>query len=234
MRLLPRRSPIVLTLLLMAALFWFSRSQQKTATPKVAALSSNSSSASPQPAALPQPDDLDDLYHEILSAAPEGQKPLPFKTKCRVHLRPGESAVIGFWQISKDTNGLAIVTPESLPDGTVKLAARLMKVSDAVAADKAVRDLFPAPFDIEQSGAMKPAEVEAALAHLNESKGPDILSMPTVTTRAEQQARIMIGQLKHGSTDPFAGMQHGIELQINPSVPGADGGLDLDLGLSVK
>ena len=229
MRLLPRRSPIVCTLLLLAALFWFSRSQQKTVSPTFAPHSSNSSSASPKPSALPQSDDLDDLYHEILSAAPEGQKPLPFKTKRRVHLKPGESAIIGFWQISKDTNGLAIITPENLPDGTVKLAARLLKVTDAVAADKAVRDLFSAPFDVEQSGAMKPAEVEAALAHLNEAKGTDMLFMPTVITRAEQQASIMIG--REGSDGQ---MVSGISLDLNASAPAADGSFNLDLGLDLK
>ena len=229
MRLLPSRSPIVFTLLLMAALFWFSRSQQKAVSPKVAPPSSNSSSASPQPSVLPRPNDLDVLYHEILSAAPDGQKPLPFKTKSRVHLKPGESAIIGFWQISKDTNGLAIITPENLPDGTVKLAARLLKVTDAVAADKAVRDLFSAPFDVEQSGAMKPAEVEAALAHLNEAKGTDMLFMPTVITRAEQQASIMIG--REGSDGQ---MVSGISLDLNASAPAADGSFNLDLGLDLK
>lgn len=216
-------------MLLLVALFWFSLSQQQTAAPKTAPTLPNSSSTAPQPAALPQAEGLSELYDEILSAAPEGEKPLPFKTKRRVHLKPGESAVIGFWQISKDTNGLAVITPEALPDGTVKLAARLMKVSDAVAADKAVRDLFPAPFDIEQSGAMKPDEVEDALEHLMESNGTEMLSMPTVVTRTNQQASIMIGR-----EEADGQMVSGISLNLKTSAIAADGSFDLDLGLDLK
>ncbi len=172
---------------------------------------------------------MNGLYHEILSATPEGEKALPFKTKRRVHLKPGESAVIGFWQISKDTNGLAVITPEALPDGTVKLAARIMKVSDAVAADKAVRELFPAPFDVEQSGAMKFDEVQAALAKLDESEGTDMLSMPSVVTRTGQQATIMIGR---EGTD--GQMVSGISLNLKTNPSAADGSFDLDFGLDLK
>jgi hypothetical protein len=103
-----------------------------------------------------------------------------------------------------------------------------------MASDKAVRDLFPAPFDVEQSGAMKPEAVKAALDHLSASGGADLVSMPSILTLPGRKATLRVGQLEPGSTDPFGGMQHAIELQINPGVPGADGGLDLDLGLSVK
>jgi len=188
----------------------------------------------PALSATTRANDLDNLYHEILSATLGDETPLPFKSRGRVHLKPGESAVIGFWQISKDTNGLAVITPELRSDGTIKIEASLLKVSDAVASDKAVRDLFPAPFDVEQSGAMKPDAVKAALDHLSASGGADLVSMPSILTLPGRKATLQVGQLEPGSTDPFGGMKHGIELQINPGVPGAEGSLELDLGLSVK
>jgi len=234
MPVLPRRSSVACVLFLLAVLFWFWRSQTENAAAKAPNAGPESSAASPALSVTSQASDLDNLYHEILSATLGDETPLPFKSRSRVHLKPGESAVIGFWQISKDTNGLAVITPELKSDGTMKFEASLMKVSDAVASDKAVRDLFPAPFNVEQSGAMKPEAVKAALDHLSASGGADLVSVPSILTLPGRKATLQVGQLEPGSTDPFGGMQHGIELQINPGVPGADGGLDLDLGLSVK
>ena len=234
MPVLPRRSSVLCVVFLLVVLFWFWLSQTENTTAKAPSVDSASLAASPGLSATSRANDLDDLCQEILSATLGDETPLPFKSRSCVHLKPGESAVIGFWQISKDTNGLAVITPELRSDGTMKIEARLLKVSDAVASDKAVRDLFPAPFDVEQSGAMKQEAVKAALDHLSASGGADLVSMPSILTLPGRKATLQVGQLEPGSTDPFGGMQHAIELQINPGVPGADGGLDLDLGLSVK
>jgi hypothetical protein len=178
---------------------------------------------------------LEEIYDQILSAAPEGEKPLPFKTKTRVHLRPGESAVIGFWQISKDSNGLAVITPTVLSNGNMALQARLLKISDAAASEKAVHDLFPAPFDVEQSGAMKPDALANAMSHLQSAKGVDVFAAPTVVTRPGMQASIMVGQMEPGDADPFeATLQSGWHLDITPGIPATDGSFDLDLGLDLK
>ncbi len=174
-------------------------------------------------------DELTLLYTEIMSAAPEGKKPVPFKTKGRVHLKLGETAVIGFWEFGKDRNGLAMITPEMLPDGTMKLSSRLLNVTDAVAADHAVRDLFPAPFDVEQYGALSQDQTRGALEHLQGRRGADMLAAPSVVTRAGMGAQISVGE-----ADFDGSMKRGLELHLNPSAPSADGSLDLDLSLSIQ
>ncbi len=179
-------------------------------------------------------EDLDPLYEEIFSVAREGETPLPFKTKARVRLRPGELAVIGFWQISRDSNGLAMITPAILPDGNVAFSTRLLKVSDAAATDPAIRDLFPAPFDVEQSGAMQKEAVQSALRHLLSSNGVDVMSMPVVVTRPGLHAKLTVGEMEAGTDSSDSGLQRGYELDLHAATPSADGTFDLDIGLDVK
>lgn len=61
--------------------------------------------------------------------APEPRKKLHITSTGKVRLKPGESAVIGYWVTVPGMNGMAIVTPETTSQGHVKIAAKLLQMS---------------------------------------------------------------------------------------------------------
>lgn len=111
----------------------------------------------------------------------------------KVRLKPGESAVLGYWEIAPGMNGMAIVTPETTPEGQVKMSAKLLHLSDAAVSDAEAHDLFPDLFDFENYSAIGPDRLRELLGSLQNTRGIDMLSMPTVLTFPGQQARIAIG-----------------------------------------
>lgn len=69
-----------------------------------------------------------------------------------MRLKPGESAVLGYWEIAPGMNGMTIVTPE----GHVKMTAKLLHLSDAAVSDADTHDLFPYIFNFENYSAIGP------------------------------------------------------------------------------
>lgn len=125
--------------------------------------------------------------------APPIRKALKIASKSKVRLKPGESAVLGYWEIAPGMNGMAIVTPETTPEGQVKMTAKLLHLSDAAVSDAEAHDLFPDLFDFENYSAIGPDRLRELLGSLQNTGGIDMLSMPTVLTFPGQQARIAIG-----------------------------------------
>lgn len=138
-----------------------------------------------------------------------------------MRLKPGESAVLGYWEIAPGMNGMAIVTPETTPEGLVKMTAKLLHMPDAAVADAKAHDLFPDLFDFENYGAIGPARLRELQSSLQNSRGVDMLSMPTVLSAAGQQVSISIGN----SNDSMLSLG----LQADPVAE--DGGYDLSLDL---
>lgn len=150
--------------------------------------------------------------------------PPRINSKGKVRLKPGESAVLGYWEIAPGMNGMAIVTPETTPEGQVKMTARLLHLSDAAVSDAQAKDLLPALFDFENCSAIGPERLRELQSSLQNTHGVDLLSTPAVLTLPGQQAHIAIGN----SNDTMLSLG----LQADPVA--ADGGYDLRLDLQLQ
>ncbi len=129
--------------------------------------------------------------------------------------------MLGYWGIAPGMNGMAIVTPETTPEGHVKMTAKLLHLSDAAVADAEAHDLFPDIFDFENYSAIGPERLRELQTALQSTRGVDMLSMPSVISAAGQQASISIGN----SNDSMLSLG----LQADPVAE--DGGYDLSLDL---
>lgn len=203
-----RRSIILLCFVLCLIAFWLMRmafgTKEPVSEPKTVTTPPTSLSAPTPPKA---------------EKAPAARKPLKISSKGKVRLRPGESAVLGYWEIAPGMNGMAIVTPETTPEGHVKMTAKLLHLSDAAVSDAEAHDLFPDIFDFENYSAIGPERLSELQSSLQESRGVDMLSMPTVLTRPGQQASISIGN----SNDSM------LSLGLKADPVADDGGYDLSL-----
>lgn len=204
-----RITPWLALLLLAAGLFLFVRRPTDPASekPRQARTLPKSSTAAPSVTQAEK--------------APMARKPLRFTSKGNVRLKPGESAVLGYWEIAPGMNGMAIVTPETTPEGHVTMTAKLLHMPDAAVADADAHDLFPDIFDFENYSAIGPDRLRELQSSLQSTRGVDMLSTPTVLTRFGQQASISIGNSN--------GSMLSLGLQADPIAN--DGGCDLSLDL---
>lgn len=205
-----RRSILLLCLVLCLIAFWLMRTafqpketKEPVSTPQVVTTPSASISTPTPPK---------------VEKAPAARKPLKIASKGKVRLKPGESAVLGYWEIAPGMNGMAIVTPETTPEGHVKMTAKLLHLSDAAVSEAAAEDVMPL-FDIENYSAIGPERLRELQSSLQSTRGVDMLSMPAVVSLPGQQARISIGN----SNDN----QLSLGLQADPVAE--DGGYDLSL-----
>ena len=205
-----KKSTILICLLLCLVSLWFTWTAfQPKALPVVKTADSApkpkvSSSSAPKP-----------------EKPPAARKPLTITSKGKVRLKPGESAVLGYWEIAPGMNGMAIVTPETTPEGHVKMTAKLLQMSDAAVADADADDLFPDIFDFENYSAIDPQRLGELQSKLQSTRGADMLSIPTVTSLLGQPASISIG-----NSD---GTLLSLDLKAEPVA--SDGGYDLSMGL---
>ncbi|MBL9183457.1 MAG: hypothetical protein JNN17_15060 [Verrucomicrobiaceae bacterium] len=208
-----RCSIILLCLALCLIAFWLMRTafqpqetKKPSSTPQVVAKPSTSVSTPTPPK---------------VEKAPAARKPLKIASKGKVRLKPGESAVLGYWEIAPGMNGMAIVTPETTPEGHVKVTAKLLHLSDAAVSDAEAHDLFPDLFDFENYSAIGPERLRDLQSRLENIRGLDQLVTPTLYTPAGQRAAISIGNSNDSML--FLG------LQADPIAE--DGGYDLSLDL---
>lgn len=153
--------------------------------------------------------------------SPAARKPLKIASKGKVRLKPGESAVLGYWEIAPGMNGMAIVTPETTSEGQVKMTAKLLHMPDAAVADAEAHDLFPDLFDFENYSAIGPERLRELQTSLQSARGVDMLSTPALLSRPGQQASISIGSSSESMLS--------LGLQADPVAE--DGGYDLSLEL---
>lgn len=149
------------------------------------------------------------------------RQPLTIASKGKVRLKPAESAVLGYWEIAPGMNGMVIVTPETTPEGHVKMAAKLLRMSDEAASDADAKDLFPDIFDFENYSAIDPQRLGELQSKLQSIRGVDMLTIPTVTSLPGQPASISIGN--DGGTL--------LSLDLQADTVASDGGYDLSMGL---
>jgi RNA polymerase sigma factor (sigma-70 family) len=203
-----KKSTILICLLLCLVSLWFTWTAfQPKASPVV---KTADSAPKPKDSSAPKPE-----------KPPAARKPLTITSKGKVRLKPGESAVLGYWEIAPGMNGMAIVTPETTPEGHVKMAAKLLQMSDAAVADADAHDMFPDIFDFENYSAIDPQRLGELQSKLQSTRGADMLSIPTVTSLLGQPASISIG-----NSD---GTLLSLDLKAEPVA--SDGGYDLSMGL---
>lgn len=204
-----RRCIILLCLVLcLIALWrmWMVFQPKEPVAPKVTAWPKTSISA-PTPSKAEKP--------------PASRKPLKTTSKGRVRLRPGESAVLGYWKIAPGMNGMAIVTPETTPEGHVKMTAKLLHMPDAAVSDADAHDLFPDIFDFENYSAIDPQRLSDLQTKLQNTRGVDMLSTPTLVSQSGQRAIISIGNSNESM----------LSLSLRADLVTEDGGYDLSLEL---
>jgi hypothetical protein len=205
-----RRSVFLLCLVLCLIAFWLMRMSLETKdpvlTPKAVATPPTSISAPTPPKA---------------EKAQTARKPLTIASKGKVRLRRGESAVLCYWEIAPGMNGMSIVTPETTPEGHVKMTAKLLHLSDAAVSDAEAHDLFPDIFDFENYSAIGPERLRELQSSLQNTRGVDLLTAPTVLSIPGQSASISIGNA--------GGTMLSLDLKAYP-VP-EDGGYDLSMAL---
>ena len=202
-----RRSIILLCLVLCLIAFWLMRmafgTKEPVSEPKTVATPPTSLSTSTPPKA---------------EKAPAARKPLKIASKGKVRLKPGESAVLAYWEIAPGMNGMAIVTPETTPEGHVMMTAKLLYLSDAAVSEAAADDVMPL-FDIENYSAIGPERLRELQSSMQTTRGVDMLSMPSVVSHPGQQASISIGN----SNDTM------LSLGLRADPVAEDGGYDLSL-----
>ncbi len=206
-----RRYIILLCLVLCLIAFWLMRTawepketKKPVSTPKVVTKPSAGISTPTPPK---------------VEKAPAARKPLKIASKGKVRLKPGESAVLGYWEIAPGMNGMAIVTPETTPEGHVKVTAKLLHLSDAAVSDAEAHDLFPDLFDFENYSAIGPERLSELQGSLPNIRGVDVLSMPALLAPPGVQASIAIGN----SNDSM------LSLGLKADPIAEDGGYDLSL-----
>jgi hypothetical protein len=152
---------------------------------------------------------------------PAARKPLQITSKGKIRLKPGESAVLGYWEIAPGMNGMAIVTPETTPEGYVEMRTKLLHLSDDAVSDAEAKDLYPDLFDFENYSAIAPDRLRGLQKTLGSARGVDMLTTPTLISQPGQRAIISIGNSNESTLS--------LSLQADPV--SEDGGYDLSLEL---
>lgn len=138
-----------------------------------------------------------------------------------MRLKPGESAVLGCWEIAPGMNGMAVVTPETRPEGYVRMTAKLLHLSDDAVSDADAKDLLPDLFDFENYSAIESERLRGLQDGLQSTRGVDMLSMPSLVSQPGHRAMISIGNSNESTLS--------LSLQADPVAE--DGGYDLSLEL---
>ena len=205
-----RRAIVLLCIVVCLIALWLMRTafQPKEPVPasKVTTVPQTSLSA-PTPAKAEKP--------------PAARKPLQITSKGKIRLKPGESAVLGYWEIAPGMNGMAIVTPETTPQGYVEMRTKLLHLSDDAVSDAEAKDLFPDIFDFENYSAIAPERLRSLQKTLGSARGVDMLTTPTVVTLPGQHHIISIGTSNEST----------ISLGLQADPVGEGGGYDLSLEL---
>lgn len=199
-----RRAIVMLCLAFCLIAFWLMPSalqpKEPVATPKVPT-AKKASISTPIPPKAEKP--------------PAARKPLQITSKGKIRLKPGESTVLGYWEIAPGMNGMAIVTPE----GHVKMTTKLLHLPDAAVSDAEAHDLFFNLNDLDNYSAIDPDRLRGLQQSLQSTQGLDMLTTPTVVTLPGQQASISIGNSNESTLS--------LNLQADPIADAA--GYDLSL-----
>lgn len=205
-----RRAIVLLCIVICLIALWLMRTafqpKEPVSASKVATVPQTSLSA-PTPAKAEKP--------------PAARKPLQITSRGKIRLKPGESAVLGYWEIAPGMNGMAIVTPETTPQGYVEMRTKLLHLSDDAVSDAEAKDLFPDIFDFENYSAIASERLRGLQSALQSTRGVDMLSMPSLVSQPGQRAMISIGNSNESMLS--------LSLQADPV--GEGGGYDLSLEL---
>lgn len=217
-----RRSIVLLCIVICLIAWWLMRTafqpKEPVSASKVATAPKTSISTPTPPKAEKPPEARKPLQ---ITSKGKIRLPLQITSMGKIRLKPGESAVLGYWEIAPGMNGMAIVTPETTPEGHVKMTSKLLHMPDAAVSDADAQDLFPDIFDFENFSAIDPQRLSDLQTKLQGVRGVDMLSTPTLVSLPGQHAIISIGNSNESM----------LSLGLRADPVAEDGGYDLSLEL---
>jgi hypothetical protein len=145
-------------------------------------------------------------------------------SKARVRVRPGETAVMGYYEIAPGKLGLTMVTPTALEDGHVLLAMRTLEISDSEKFRSQAQDILPDVFDLERSGVISEKRMNELLRFIADNPDAKTVSYPRVSTAPGQTCSIENGV--NGAGGVFTGVSYALQAD---SIQ--DGGEGFDLSV---
>jgi hypothetical protein len=151
-------------------------------------------------------------------------------SKARVRVRPGETAVMGYYEIAPGKLGLTMVTPTAVADGHVLLAMRTLEISDSEEFRSQAQDILPDVFDLERSGVISEKRLNELLRSVLNNPDAKTVSYPGVTTAPGQACSI-----KNGVNEPggeFTGVSYALQADSIQDGEGFD--LSVDFNRSGK
>jgi hypothetical protein len=136
----------------------------------------------------------------------------------RVRVMPGETAVMGYYEIAPGKLGASLVTPEALPDGQVLLKVQILEVTDSPEVRQKAHDLFPDIFELEKTGVISPVRKAELMRHLIRDEAVKTISYPSMVLSPNTA-----GQIKSVVDSPGKeSLGTTYALQAN-SIPGSEG-----------
>jgi hypothetical protein len=213
---------IILLLLLFslvggAVSFWrhFSgASQVRVAMPVYADSQRTSASA---PAALASPD---------ASSSSDKMKVGRAKVSARVRVRPGEVAVMAYYDVAPGKLGLTIVTPEAREGGLVSVQLRTLQLADSETLRTRAKEVLPHIFELEKTGVISQARMEELLRSLLEDEDVKTMNYPRMMTQPGQACTIRNGV--YYPTGEFLGSHYAVKADSIPGVDGYDLSVDFE------
>jgi hypothetical protein len=144
--------------------------------------------------------------------------------KARVRVRPGETAVMGYYEIAPGHFGLTVVTPEAREDGTVSVQIRSVELPDSAAVRSEAREFLPDIFELERSGAVSQARLNELMRLVASDERMKSLMYPRMITRPGQPCII-----RNVVTAPGAeslGTTYAVQADAIPGAEGYDVSVD--------
>jgi hypothetical protein len=133
--------------------------------------------------------------------------------------------VLSYWEIEPGLNGMWLVTPETQPDGNVRLSSRRLKITDQAVEKASAQDLLPDIFNPDYSGAVEPWRLGVFLDDVQTIEGVDLVHWPTIVTKPGVRGSLR-SIIRHPDDPPDSWLGYRLNFQADPL---ADGGFDLDM-----
>jgi hypothetical protein len=159
-------------------------------------------------------------FKEPSTSVLEAEQPKIHHTgvKARVRVRPGESAVMSYFEIAPGLLGVTVVTPEAREDGTVSLQIRSVELPDTAASRNAAQEVLPDIFELERSGAISQARLNELMRSFLSNERIKTVAYPSLATSPGMECTI-----KNVVNTPGAettGFTYAVKAD---AVPGAEG-----------
>jgi hypothetical protein len=144
--------------------------------------------------------------------------------KARVRVRPGETAVMGYYEIAPGHLGLTVVYPETREDGTVSLAIRSVELPDSADVRRAAQGILPDIFELEKAGAISQARLNELLRDILRDERVKSVAYPTLASRPGQPC-VIKSLVSAPEAEPL-GTTYAVQANALPGAEGYDVSVD--------